>query len=1105
MLSLLKQVSMSIEKIRKRAAKTEPAAGGTVRKYVLPILESERAFDDITRVAAFVCQTPTALINFIHNDRQWTTAGLGLEIGDVPLSESVCACAVQQPEAFIVPHLLEDQPFRNLSLVSGGPFLKFYAGVRLETVEGLGMLCVLDDKPRPTGLSTEQMHALNLLARSVMSQLELRRANSKLAEREQRFRTILDAIPQKIWTARPDGTHNYFNQRWCAFSGAQPEECCGERWIDLIHPDDRAPLKARWQHSLETGEDYEIEYRLRHKSGEYCWMLARANAIRDEREKIVQWLGTSTVIHKTKMAEQALAVREEHYSGLIEASAVVVWYARPDGMITHSKGWIELTGQTEKEYIGLGWLMAVYPEDQTRVSAIWEAAQASEAFYQAEFRVRSRKGGYRWILASAVPIRDAAGNLREWVGSIVDVHDRKLADQNLHASEERLRLAIDTTGLGIWDVDLISGEREWSSEAKAIMGLPAEAPLTRDSFLDRLHPEDRGDAETSFFAASSEASLTYRGTYRISRADTGEERWVVATGRTLLAIDGRPRRKIGTVHDITASEQAKMTLRASEERLRLALQASRMIAWEQDLKTGFITRSENAIELLGIGSAPLSEFLDRIHPDDRPLREHFRPETGGGGSNTIEFRYRRPDGHTMWLGLRGERAGPDKLVGVTFDITDRKEAEEEIWRAANHDGLTGLPNRALLQKRLEEALETGKQNGTSVSLLLIDFDRFKEINDTLGHDAGDALLKEAAERLKTVTRPCDTVARFSGDEFAVIIVEPLRLEHVSRLAEAMTATLRQPIIYLGRSIASEASIGVAAFPDHDASPSDLLKDADIALYEAKAQGRNRVVTYTATLREAVEQRSALLHEEREALTKGEIVPFYQPKVCLNTGRIAGLEVLARWQHPSKGILTPGYFGAAFDDTRLALVLSENLLARAVSDLRGWLDAGLNPGRVAFNLSACEFSQPGLADNVLRILRDVGVPPSYFEVEVTETVLLSRNPGSITSILNSFHQHGISIALDDFGTGFASLSHLKKFPVDHIKIDQSFVQNLEYDKTDKAIVSTIIDLGRKLGMRVTAEGVETEKQRLLLRKLGADFGQGYIFSKPVEPCVISSML
>ena len=595
------------------------------------------------------------------------------------------------------------------------------------------------------------------------------------------------------------------------------------------------------------------------------------------------------------------------------------------------------------------------------------------------------------------------------------------------------------------------------------------------------------------------------GTYRIIRADTSEERWVSSTGRTLLDSDGQPVRKIGTIQDITSRKQSEMALRRGEERLRLALQASRMTAWEQDLTTNHVTRCTNSIGLLGIGSGPLSEMLKRIHPEDRHLREHFDPQAHHQGSETIEFRYTAPGGQTLWLGLRGERAGPDRLIGVTFDITDRKAAEAEIWRVANHDALTGLPNRVLFQQRLEEALDAAKRNGTSVSLLLIDFDRFKEINGAFGHDAGDAFLKETANRLRALTRESDTVARFSGDGFALLVVEPLRPEHASRLADIMIGKLAEPIQYCERSIGSQASIGVAAFPDHDAIPADLLKDADIALFEAKAQGRGRVVIYCPTLRQAVEERVSLLEEVREALPKGQIVPFYQPKVRLASRRIVGLEVLARWVHPAKGILSPGHFGAAFDDPRLAMILSECLLTRAATDLRQWLDEGLDPGRVAFNLSACEFSQPGLTDHVFRILEVADIPCEHFEVEVTETVLLSRNPESVAAILNRFHQKGISIALDDFGTGYASLSHLKRFPVDHIKIDRGFVQNLEQDEGDRAIVAAIIGLGRSLDMRVTAEGVETEGQAECLRELGCDQGQGYLFAIPSEASQIPRLL
>jgi diguanylate cyclase (GGDEF)-like protein/PAS domain S-box-containing protein len=677
-----------------------------------------------------------------------------------------------------------------------------------------------------------------------------------------------------------------------------------------------------------------------------------------------------------KRTEAALAESEERYRALLEASAVVVCFATPAGQLIRSQGWTEFTGQTESSSADMGWISMVHPEDQDRVASQWQQALLEAGSYHTDLRVLHKSGEYRWMHASAVPIRNLDGSVREWVGCLWDIHER---------------------------------------------------------------------------------------------------------------------------------EQAVEELRASEERLRLALEAGRMTAWEVDLTTNHVIRSQNSVELLGVGSGPAAEVLPRVHPEDQAKVKAFARQAEEKASSAIEFRFTAPNGKTLWLGARARKVGPDRVVGVALDITDRKAAEGEIWRSANHDPLTGLPNRALFQQRLGQALDVAKQNGTAVSLLLIDFDHFKEVNDALGQEAGDAFLQVTAQRLKALTRDCDTIARFSGDEFAVLVVEPLRLEDASRLAETMINKLSEPFQYLGRAIAIKTSIGVAAFPSHDATPAELLKDADIALFEAKAQGRNRVVTYCPSLRSAVEKQIALLEEVRDAIPRDQIVPFYQPKVCLTSGRIVGLEVLARWHHPQKGILTPGHFRAAFDDPRLAPALSERLLTRAAADLRGWLDIGLDPGRVAFNLSSCEFSQIGMSDHVFRILESTGIPPEHFEVEVTETVLLSRNPESISAILHRFHEKGISIALDDFGTGYASLSHLKQYPVSHIKIDRSFVMDLEKDADDEAIVAAIIALGRNLGMQITAEGVETSGQAKRLRALGCHNGQGYLFAKPVEGVEIAQLL
>ncbi|MEE1655344.1 EAL domain-containing protein [Microvirga sp. CF3062] len=591
----------------------------------------------------------------------------------------------------------------------------------------------------------------------------------------------------------------------------------------------------------------------------------------------------------------------------------------------------------------------------------------------------------------------------------------------------------------------------------------------------------------------------------LRRALDGMYRWFIVRGQPLKNEQGRTEQWFGIAMDIHERKQSEQALKKSEERLQLALKAAHMIAWEFNPLSGATTRSENSLALLGIRPGTDRTFMTGIHPDDHQKVEHFLGEIQSDGASSIECRYVLPSGETRWLRARGEQAGPDRIVGVTFDISEQKEAEKEIWRSANHDALTGLPNRTLFQHRLDAALEHARQSGTSVSLLLIDLDDFKDINDTLGHDAGDALLQETARRLSTMVRGCDTVARIGGDEFAVLVVDPLKLESATRLGSLIAETLRQPFIYQKRTLISRVSIGIAAYPDHDGNPAELIKDADIAMYQAKSQGRNRVITYSSKMRNVIEQRVSLGQGMREAISNDEIVPFYQPKICLTTGEIIGLEALARWQHPTDGILTPGYFGAVFEDHDIAAAIGKKLITKVAADVRSWLDQDLLVGRIALNLSPAEFSQLSIVDNLLRALDQLRVPASLFEVEVTETVLLGRNSDNVSSALAQFRQHGIQIALDDFGTGYASLTHLKQFPVDHIKIDRSFVRDLEQDSDDEAIIAAVISLGKSLQLQVTAEGVETHGQARRLRELGCDYAQGFLYAKPMAASQIPDLV
>jgi diguanylate cyclase (GGDEF)-like protein/PAS domain S-box-containing protein len=690
-----------------------------------------------------------------------------------------------------------------------------------------------------------------------------------------------------------------------------------------------------------------------------------------------------------------------------------------------------------------------------------------------------------------------------------DITGFRATEERLRKSERRLRTLIDVMPQSfsapqvVWfsnpDGDFTYCNDVWYEYT----GLRSEDGPT-DGWASVIHPVHR-EQILGMWSASLGKGISFEIEMPLRRALDGMYRWFIVRGQPLKNEQGKVEQWFGIAMDIHERKQSEQALRASEERLQLALKAAHMIAWEFNPQSGATTRSENSLALLGIRPGVDGTFMTGIHPDDHQAVESFLRQIQADGASSIECRYVLPSGETRWLRARGEQAGPDRIVGVTFDISEQKEAEREIWRSANHDALTGLPNRTLFQHRLDAALDYARQNDTSVSLLLIDLDDFKDINDTIGHDAGDALLQETARRLSTMVRGCDTVARIGGDEFAVLVVDPLKLENATRLGSLFAEMLRQPFIYRKRTLISRVSIGIAAYPDHDGIPAELIKDADIAMYQAKSQGRNRVITYSPEMRNVIEQRVSLGRGMREAIANDEIVPFYQPKICLTTGEIIGLEALARWQHPTEGLLTPGYFGAVFEDHDIAASIGKKLIAKVAADVRNWLDQDLQIGRVALNLSPAEFSQSGIVDNLLRTLDRLRVPAPLFEVEVTETVLLGKNSDNVSSALAKFRQQGIQIALDDFGTGYASLTHLKQFPVDHIKIDRSFVRDLEQDSDDEAIIAAVISLGKSLQLRVTAEGVETHGQARRLCELGCDYAQGFLYAKPMAASQIPDLV
>ncbi|UZK65139.1 bifunctional diguanylate cyclase/phosphodiesterase [Sphingomonas sp. M1-B02] len=573
------------------------------------------------------------------------------------------------------------------------------------------------------------------------------------------------------------------------------------------------------------------------------------------------------------------------------------------------------------------------------------------------------------------------------------------------------------------------------------------------------------------------------------------------------------------VHDqrivrITAEERER--LRQSEEHYRYSVELNPQIPWISDPSGQIVEISPRWSELVGStpGSALGRGWLHHVHPDDvEPILAIWRKAIESGDDVLADGRYRLllRDGSYRWFRARARPRidAQGKIVkwyGNLEDIHDQVVAEQELRWAAHHDPLTQLPNRVLFGKRLETALTASRDDGSWVGLIVLDVDHFKELNDTMGHAAGDALLREIARRVIERVPAGATMARLGGDEFAILLTgltaQHARLEIVHDLLAGTGA----PFSIDGRSVEISLSAGAALAPRDGETPDALLKSADLALYAAKAEAPGSIRGFRPEMREAVERAHRMLGNARHALNKDRIVPFYQPKVCLRTGELTGFEALLRWRDEEQGLQAPMSIRAAFEDNDLAVQLTDRMLDRVLTDMIGWRDTGCTFGRVAINGSSGDFLRGRFAERILARLDAAGLPASMLELEVTETVLMGQFAERVEHALHTLSAAGVRIALDDFGTGYASLSHLKQFPVDAVKIDRSFVSRLTAAETeDSAIVGAVIDLAHNMGIDTVAEGVETALQAEYLIARGCDMVQGFLFGRPVAGARIPTLI
>ncbi|MDP2370641.1 putative bifunctional diguanylate cyclase/phosphodiesterase [Rhodoferax sp.] len=549
-------------------------------------------------------------------------------------------------------------------------------------------------------------------------------------------------------------------------------------------------------------------------------------------------------------------------------------------------------------------------------------------------------------------------------------------------------------------------------------------------------------------------------------------------------------------------EQAAVALRNSEQHLRTIIETEPECVKIVDASGRLVEMNASGLAMLEADSLEQAQQHGLANYILAPYRAPFtalHQRVMKGETGMLEFEIKGLKGTRRWLEthaapMRGADGEPEMLLGITRDITQRKQAEERAQYLAHFDALTGLPNRAQLDDRAKYAISLAQRSEGSVALMFLDLDHFKDINDTLGHSVGDALLVEVAKRLRLMLREEDTVSRLGGDEF-IFLVHDIDAQHAAHLAQKLLDVVAEPYRIEPYDLNVSGSIGIALYPDDGDDLETLFKNADAAMYRVKQEGRHGYRFFTAEMQTRSARHLQLVNALRQALERDQLRLHYQPQVSLGDGRIVGVEALLRWTHPELGQVPPAEFIPAAEDSGLIMPIGEWVLRHAARQARFWMQDGLAPLVMAVNLSAVQFRHPDLPNLVSRILDEESLPPEYLELELTEGVALQDPQGAI-AVMNQLHERGVRMSIDDFGTGYSSLGHLKKFKVYKLKIDQSFVRDISTDAEDRAIVSAIIHMAKSLGLQTIAEGVETAGQLAYLREQGCDEVQGYYFSKPL---------
>jgi diguanylate cyclase (GGDEF)-like protein/PAS domain S-box-containing protein len=969
-----------------------------------------------------------------------------------------------------------------------------------------------------------------------------------LRESEERFRSAFACAAFGMLLTGIDGLILQVNRALCRMLGYPEPELLRKTFLELTHPDDLEASRDLVNDLAQGRRDYGVlEKRFRHRDGRVIWVLLSVAAIRDSRGKSLYFVLQVQDITDRKLAEEALR-RAARTGSRLQEVMVAISSSRTfeEALQLLLDAALDLTGMegggiylVEKGQAVLRYHRGLpeafirdverEPLDRPMVQAVLNQKELLDLVEKFD-GVQVLFTNHGMCHAFSIPLRvheETFGFLN--VGSTraerppqVDIQTltilatetesllhRLLIEQALRESEERFRGAFAHAAFGMALVSPEGRILQVNPSLCRLSGYSEQDLLGRDS-QDFTHPDDR-EASYALLADLIKGNREYGWLEKRYIHKDGHVLWAVLSIAVIRDDRGKPLYFVSQMQDITDRKLAEEALRESRAKLSTILQNTPAAIYLLDADGRFNHVNPRFEELFGIpGDRAVGRSVHDLFPPDvaDSFAVHNRQVMEGRTSLEFEEMIPRPDGIHTYASVKSpliDAAGRSyAVVGISTDITERKKMMDEIRHLANHDALTGLPNRRFFLDIIEFEVAQARRNKKKLAILFLDLDRFKEVNDILGHEAGDELLKKVAARLKATIRASDTIVRMGGDEFNFILSDIAHPVDSTVTIRKIMESFRRPFLVAGQELHMTASIGVSIYPDDSKEIGTLFRYADIALYESKNLGKNAFYFYNAAINLRSIERIRLESSLRQSLERGELEVFYQPQIDIKSRRIVSAEALVRWHHPQKGLLDPRGFIPSAEDSGFITTIDEYVLKAACTRLRSWLDAGLSPVRVAVNVSAREFQNPEMFNRIASMLRETGVPPSYLEVEITETLAMSNIERTI-SRLTELAELGIHASIDDFGTGYSSLNYLKRLPIQKLKIDQSFVKDIATNADDRAIISAVTAMAHSMDIKVLAEGVETAEQLAFLDATRCDEVQGFLFSRPLPAQTFSEIM